>query len=57
MARKRETTIERAGFSNYDVTCGKCGEEFTVSMYPEYCVACGAELQPPKRKEKKHGND
>lgn len=29
---------------NYEVHCGWCGEDFEVSLYPDYCVVCGRGL-------------
>jgi len=43
--RSKDTTVETTGpMQDYEVHCGHCGNDFSVSMYPQYCVECGEEL-------------
>jgi rRNA maturation endonuclease Nob1 len=43
-------SISRAGFASYEVECPHCGEEFEVSLWPEYCSVCGEKLEKDKEK-------
>jgi rRNA maturation endonuclease Nob1 len=47
-----KSTITHPSYGAYEVICGHCGEEFEVSVFPEYCVLCGKELTvKPARRE------
>lgn len=41
-----ETTITQAHeMGEYEVHCGKCGEEFVCFPCPEFCAFCGEKLE------------
>jgi rRNA maturation endonuclease Nob1 len=51
--------IKPDGYGTYEVTCRSCKEEFTVTVYPEFCVLCGEKLERearPPAKERAQSN-
>lgn len=38
--------IKPLSYGTYEVRCEKCKEEFSVTLYPEYCCMCGEKLIP-----------
>lgn len=54
MKRKpKKSTVEHSGYGCYEVACGPCGEEYEVSICPDYCAACGEKFECEKVKESK----
>jgi len=44
--------------AGYEVVCQHCKQDFEVSLYPTYCVACGGELEPrPLTKREQKGGE
>ena len=42
----RVGVITQSGpMQDYEVCCPQCSKEFTVSVYPEFCVMCAGKLE------------
>ena len=43
--QKTDALIVQAGpMRDYQVHCCHCGEDFAVSIHPDYCISCGVKF-------------